>query len=95
MFVNVSPTDGNLEETQNSLTYATRVRTIKNDASKNTANREMQRLKAALAMWRARAGEMEGETQEIDDRVQGEIGANDTQGQGGADAATRLWASRA
>ena len=30
MFVNVSPTDGNLDETQNSLTYAQRVRTIKN-----------------------------------------------------------------
>ena len=29
MFVNVSPTDGNLDETQNSLQYATRVRTIK------------------------------------------------------------------
>ena len=28
MFVNVSPSDGNLEETQNSLAYATRVRTI-------------------------------------------------------------------
>jgi hypothetical protein len=29
MFVNVSPTDSNLDETQNSLLYATRVRTIK------------------------------------------------------------------
>lgn len=29
MFVNVSPTDSNLDETQNSLQYATRVRTIK------------------------------------------------------------------
>ena len=29
MFVNVSPTDGNIDETQNSLQYATRVRTIK------------------------------------------------------------------
>jgi len=29
MFVNVSPSDANLEETQNSLQYATRVRTIK------------------------------------------------------------------
>lgn len=34
MFVNVSPADGNLDESQNSLTYATRVRTIKNDARK-------------------------------------------------------------
>ena len=29
MFVNVSPTDTNIDETQNSLVYATRVRTIK------------------------------------------------------------------
>lgn len=34
MFVNVSPSDSNLDESQNSLTYATRVRTIKNDARK-------------------------------------------------------------
>jgi len=34
MFVNVSPSDANLDESQNSLTYATRVRTIKNDARK-------------------------------------------------------------
>ena len=94
MFVNVSPTDGNLEETQNSLTYATRVRTIKNDASKNTANKEMQRLKAALAMWRARAGEMEGESQEIEDKIQGEIGANDAPGQATAEAAAKLWAGK-
>lgn len=94
MFVNVSPTDGNLEETQNSLTYATRVRTIKNDASKSTANKEMQRLKASLAMWRARAGEVEGESQEIEDRVQGEIGAGDVPGQAAAEAAARIWAGK-
>ena len=58
MFVNVSPSDNNIEETQNSLTYATRVRTIKNDASKDSANKEMVRLKEALAKWRAKAGEM-------------------------------------
>jgi hypothetical protein len=34
MFVNVSPSDSNLDETQNSLTYATRVRTITNNARK-------------------------------------------------------------
>ena len=69
MFVNVSPADGNLEETQNSLTYATRVRTIKNSASKDTANKEMVRLKAALATWRAKAGEMGPETQDIENRA--------------------------
>ena len=73
MFVNVSPSDNNIEETQNSLTYATRVRTIKNDASKDSANKEMVRLKEALAKWRAKAGEMGPETQDIEDRVQGEM----------------------
>ena len=73
MFVNVSPSDKNIEETQNSLTYATRVRTIKNNASKDSANKEMIRLKEALAKWRAKAGEMGPETQEIEDRIQGEM----------------------
>ena len=73
MFVNVSPSDNNIEETQNSLTYATRVRTIKNNASKDSANKEMVRLKEALAKWRAKAGEMGPETQEIEDRIQGEM----------------------
>jgi len=56
MFVNVSPTDSNLDETQNSLQYATRVRTIKNDASKNESNKEMQRLKGQLSYWKEQAG---------------------------------------
>ncbi|GFH29557.1 uncharacterized protein HaLaN_28241 [Haematococcus lacustris] len=37
MFVNVSPTDSNVDETQNSLQYATRVRTIKVDHWKEQA----------------------------------------------------------
>ena len=56
MFVNVSPTDSNLDETQNSLQYATRVRTIKNDASKNESNKEMVRLKGQLNYWKEQAG---------------------------------------
>ena len=39
MFVNVSPSANDLEETQNSLTYATRVRAIINDASKNVSTK--------------------------------------------------------
>lgn len=50
MFVNVSPTDSNLEETQNSLQYATRVRTIKNDVTKNEANKEILRLKRQVGL---------------------------------------------
>ncbi|GLC77793.1 hypothetical protein PLESTB_000955500 [Pleodorina starrii] len=56
MFVNVSPSDANLDETQNSLQYATRVRTIKNDATKNEANKEMLRLKKQVEYWKEQAG---------------------------------------
>ena len=56
MFVNVSPTDGNIDESQNSLQYATRVRTIKNDASKNEANKEMLRLQGQVSYWKDQAG---------------------------------------
>ncbi|KAK9868430.1 hypothetical protein WJX84_002910 [Apatococcus fuscideae] len=56
MFVNVSPTDNNLDESQNSLQYATRVRTIKNDVSKNEANKDMQKLRRQLEYWKEQAG---------------------------------------
>ena len=61
MFVNVSPTDGNLEETQNSLTYATRVRTIKNGPLKtlptgrcNDSRRHWRCGRREQERWRAR-----------------------------------------
>lgn len=53
MFVNVSPSDTNLDETQNSLQYATRVRTIKNDPSKQEANKEVARMKRLIDSWKA------------------------------------------
>ncbi|GAX81265.1 hypothetical protein CEUSTIGMA_g8697.t1 [Chlamydomonas eustigma] len=56
MFVNVSPTDSNIEETQNSLQYATRVRTIKNSASKNEMSKDMLRLKKQIEYWKDQAG---------------------------------------
>ncbi|GFN80567.1 kinesin-like protein [Plakobranchus ocellatus] len=46
MFVNVSPADYNVDETVISLTYASRVKLITNDASKNADNKEIHRLKA-------------------------------------------------
>lgn len=49
MFVNVSPTDHNIDESSNSLTYATRVRTIKNDISKNEASKDVMRLKRQVS----------------------------------------------
>ncbi|KAG2501877.1 hypothetical protein HYH03_000375 [Edaphochlamys debaryana] len=68
MFVNVSPTDANIDETQNSLQYATRVRTIKNDATKNEANKEMLRLKKQVEYWKEQAG-LPAEARDIVDLV--------------------------
>ena len=56
MFVNASPTDSNVDETQNSLQYATRVRTIKNVATKNEANKELVKLKKMVEHWKEQAG---------------------------------------
>ena len=48
MFVNVSPADYNRQETAISLTYASRVKLITNDAQKNSENKEINRLKAII-----------------------------------------------
>ncbi|XP_043714190.1 kinesin-like protein KIN-14I isoform X1 [Telopea speciosissima] len=56
MFVNVSSADSNLDETYNSLTYASRVRSIVNDPSKNASSREVARLKKLVAYWKEQAG---------------------------------------
>ncbi|PNW82236.1 hypothetical protein CHLRE_06g278125v5 [Chlamydomonas reinhardtii] len=69
MFVNVSPTDANIDETQNSLQYATRVRTIKNDASKNELNKEMLRMKKQVEYWKEQAG-LPAEQRDIVDLVE-------------------------
>jgi hypothetical protein len=61
MFVNTSPTDGNLEETQSSLAYAQRVRLIKNDVTRNVATKETELLRKQLAAWRAKAGGTEAD----------------------------------
>ncbi|KAB1200217.1 Kinesin-like calmodulin-binding protein [Morella rubra] len=56
MFVNVSPADSNLDETYNSLMYASRVRSIVNDPSKNISSKEIARLKKSIAYWKEQAG---------------------------------------
>ncbi|KAI3437601.1 hypothetical protein D9Q98_000054 [Chlorella vulgaris] len=56
MFVNVSPVDSNLDETQNSLQYATRVSCIRNDVSKHENSSEMLRLKRQIDHWKEQAG---------------------------------------
>lgn len=55
MFVNVSPTDGNLDETVNSLQYATRVRTIKNNPMKEIATKEIAKLREQIRYWKEKA----------------------------------------
>jgi hypothetical protein len=56
MFVNVSPTDSNLDESQNSLLYAQRVRTIKNEARKNEDSVVVLALKKKIEYWKEQAG---------------------------------------
>ncbi|CAM9204936.1 unnamed protein product [Chrysoparadoxa australica] len=48
MFVNISPADYNQEETLTSLTYASRVKLITNDANKNQESEEVSRLKGII-----------------------------------------------
>ncbi|XP_057858712.2 kinesin-like protein KIN-14I [Cryptomeria japonica] len=49
MFVNISPAESNLEETYNSLTYASRVKCIQNYAFKNmTSSKEVAKLKKII-----------------------------------------------
>ncbi|GFP91293.1 kinesin-like calmodulin-binding protein [Phtheirospermum japonicum] len=57
MFVNISPAESNLDETYNSLTYASRVRSIVNDPSKNVSSKEVVRLKRLVAYWKEQAGQ--------------------------------------
>uniref|UniRef100_A0A7N0UG66 Kinesin-like calmodulin-binding protein n=1 Tax=Kalanchoe fedtschenkoi TaxID=63787 RepID=A0A7N0UG66_KALFE len=66
MFVNVSPAESNLDETYNSLTYASRVRSIVNDPSKNVASKEEARLKKLVAYWKEQAGRR-GEDEDLED----------------------------
>eukprot|EP00958_Prasinococcus_capsulatus_P007212 scaffold668_cov385-Prasinococcus_capsulatus_cf.AAC.17 len=66
MFVNISPASVNLDETQNSLTYAQRVRTITNDAQKNVSSKKIAALEKKLAFWREKAGGGPGGLEDIE-----------------------------
>ncbi|XP_018438932.1 kinesin-like protein KIN-14E isoform X2 [Raphanus sativus] len=66
MFVNVSPAESNLDETYNSLIYASRVRTIVNDPSKHISSKEMVRLKKLVAYWKEQAGKKSEEEDLLD-----------------------------
>ncbi|OWM68374.1 hypothetical protein CDL15_Pgr004856 [Punica granatum] len=66
MFVNVSPAESNLDETYNSLMYASRVRSIVNDPSKNVSSKEVARLKKLVAYWKEQAGR-KGDDEELEE----------------------------
>ncbi|ESQ31065.1 hypothetical protein EUTSA_v10003527mg [Eutrema salsugineum] len=66
MFVNVSPAESNLDETYNSLLYASRVRTIVNDPSKHISSKEIMRLKKLVAYWKEQAGKKNEEEELVD-----------------------------
>lgn len=53
MFVNISPADYNQEETVTSLTYASRVKLITNNANKTSESEQVNRLKAIIKQLRA------------------------------------------
>ncbi|BBN18600.1 protein MpZWICHEL [Marchantia polymorpha subsp. ruderalis] len=67
MFVNISPAESNIDETYNSLCYATRVRSIINDASKNLTTKEILKLKKQITYWKEQAGKKpeEDELEEV------------------------------
>ncbi|XP_044509281.1 kinesin-like protein KIN-14E isoform X1 [Mangifera indica] len=66
MFVNVSPAESNLDETCNSLMYASRVRSIVNDPSKNISSKEVARLKKLVSYWKEQAGRR-GDEEDLDE----------------------------
>ncbi|KAI5438450.1 kinesin-like protein KIN-14I isoform X1 [Lathyrus oleraceus] len=66
MFVNVSPIESSLDETHNSLIYASRVRSIVNDPSKNISSKEIARLKKLVAYWKEQAGRR-GEDEDLEE----------------------------
>ena len=49
MFVNISPADYNSAESAISLTYASRVKLITNNATKNADSKEVAKLKQIIA----------------------------------------------
>ncbi|KAI8536670.1 hypothetical protein RHMOL_Rhmol10G0275200 [Rhododendron molle] len=75
MFVNLSPAESNLDESYNSLTYASRVRSIINDPSKNVSSKEVARLKKLVTYWREQAGK-KGDGEELEE-IQEERSARD------------------
>jgi hypothetical protein len=59
MFVNISPADWNLEESQTSLYYASRVKQITNESIKNVETREMTKMRKVYREMQKRVDELE------------------------------------
>ena len=59
MFVNVSPADYNADETNTSLTYAKRVKNIKNFAVKNTKTKQSDKMNAMILELQTEIGRLE------------------------------------
>eukprot|EP00945_MAST-04E_sp_MAST-4E-sp1_P006961 g6961.t1 len=59
MFVNASPADYNAQETDSSLLYAGRVKTVKNKANKGGSDKEVKNLKRQLALMKAKLAEQQ------------------------------------
>eukprot|EP00850_Spirogloea_muscicola_P012692 SM000083S22739 [mRNA] locus=s83:230146:240228:+ [translate_table: standard] len=69
MFVNVSPVGSSLDETNNSLSYAVRVRSITNQATKDVQTQEILRLRRRIAYLKEVAGKKaeDDELEDVDD----------------------------
>jgi hypothetical protein len=74
MFVNISPADYNQDETMTSLLYASRVKKITNNASKNQDSEQIARLKAIIRNLRAGVHE---EIDEVDQEPSATLGAEE------------------
>ncbi|CAI9780861.1 unnamed protein product [Fraxinus pennsylvanica] len=79
MFVNISPAESNLDETHNSLMYASRVRSIVNDPNKNVSSKEVARLKKVVAYWKEQAGQR-GDDEELEEIQEERIKKEKTDG---------------
>eukprot|EP00850_Spirogloea_muscicola_P021918 SM000268S09734 [mRNA] locus=s268:656:9156:+ [translate_table: standard] len=69
MFVNISPIGSSLDETNNSLSYAVRVRSITNQATKDVQTQEILRLRKRIAYLKDVAGKKaeDDELEDVDD----------------------------
>ncbi|KAG0455717.1 hypothetical protein HPP92_023505 [Vanilla planifolia] len=67
MFVNVSPAESSIDESYNSLMYASRVRHIMNNPSKNISSKEIAHLKKLVAYWKKQAGGKQEDDEELEE----------------------------